>query len=319
VSVRGEASESFACFGSTCSVHVRGDAFAAAVAVAAARRDLLEWHDRFTRFETDSELSRVNADPRAEVAVTPMMARFAEAVVLAGRRSGGLVDATLVDEIEAAGYIEGSTPGLSLADALAIAPERRRAAPRRPGGWETIVVDAVARRLTRPPGVRLDSGGIAKGLFADVLAERLEEHDAYAVVCGGDLRVGGGGAAPARAVDVESPFDGRILHTFEIADAGVATSGIGRRAWIGPDGAPAHHVLDPLTGRPAYTGIVQATAIAPTAVEAEIRAKAALLSGPAGAAARLPGGGAIVYDDGSADVLPHRSEMATIAPNLAAR
>jgi FAD:protein FMN transferase len=49
---------------------------------------------------------------------------------------------------------------------------------------------------------------------------------------------------------------------------------------------------------------VQATAVAPTALEAEVRAKAALLSGPAGAAAWLPDGGVLVLDDGRHAVLP---------------
>ncbi|HEV3056330.1 MAG TPA: FAD:protein FMN transferase, partial [Solirubrobacteraceae bacterium] len=71
------------------------------------------------------------------------------------------------------------------------------------------------------------------------------------------------------------------------------------RAWIGPDGAPAHHLLNPATGRPAFTGVVQVTALAPTATEAETRSKAALLSGPAGAAQWLPHGGVVVLDDGS--------------------
>jgi thiamine biosynthesis lipoprotein len=44
---------------------------------------------------------------------------------------------------------------------------------------------------------------------------------------------------------------------------------------------------------------VQATAIAPTALEAEARAKCAVLSGPAGAAAWLPGGGVLVFEDAS--------------------
>jgi thiamine biosynthesis lipoprotein len=80
----------------------------------------------------------------------------------------------------------------------------------------------------------------------------------------------------------------------------VATSGIGRRSWLGPRGRPAHHLLDPATGAPAFTGVVQATALAPTALEAEIRAKAALLSGPAGGERWLAEhGGVLVLDDGS--------------------
>ena len=55
---------------------------------------------------------------------------------------------------------------------------------------------------------------------------------------------------------------------------------------------------------------MQATAVAPTALEAEIRAKAALLSGPEGAAAWLPDGGVLVFDDGGLDVLPSGGRLA---------
>ena len=121
----------------------------------------------------------------------------------------------------------------------------------------------------RPPGLAIDSGGLAKGLFADLIAERMR--GSFAVDCGGDLRFGG---APRR-LEVTDPFGGSPLHVFEVRDGAVATSGIGRRSWLDARGRPAHHLLDPATGRPAFTGVVQATALAPTAVEAEWRAKAA--------------------------------------------
>src|ERR1700754_82895 len=88
----------FACFGSSCL----GGAEPRAAARARAR--LLEWHDRFSRFLPASELSRLNADPRATVPVSATMARLIEAIAEAGERSGGLVDGTLAGEIEAAGY-----------------------------------------------------------------------------------------------------------------------------------------------------------------------------------------------------------------------
>jgi FAD:protein FMN transferase len=97
---------------------------------------------------------------------------------------------------------------------------------------------------------------------------------------------------------VTNPFDGSVIRTFELAGVGVATSGIGKRSWVDPLGRPAHHLLDPSSGTPAFTGVVQATAIAPTALEAEMRAKAAVLAGPAAAGAWLPHGGVIVFDDG---------------------
>jgi thiamine biosynthesis lipoprotein len=162
--------------------------------------------------------------------------------------------------------------------------------------------------VTRPPGVKLDSGGLAKGLFADVLAERLAAHASFAINCAGDLSIGGSEGI-SRPIEVESPFDGSILHTFDLRRTGVATSGIGRRSWLDRDGRPAHHLLDPSTGRPAFTGIVQVTALAPSALMAEIHAKAAILSGPRAAAEWLPRGGVIVLDDGSHQVIEPPAEV----------
>jgi FAD:protein FMN transferase len=89
--------------------------------------------------------------------------------------------------------------------------------------------------------------------------------------------------------------------------AGVATSGLARRLWRGPDGRPAHHLLDPATGEPAWTGLISATALAPTTLEAEALAKAALLRGPAGAR-RVLGrrGGVLVDDDGAVESVEAR-------------
>ncbi|HWK30062.1 MAG TPA: FAD:protein FMN transferase [Solirubrobacter sp.] len=312
----------FACFGGWCSVA------AAPAAALAARLQLEQWHAQFTRFSAASELSRLNADPRAAVPVSPTLARLAAAVHEAATATGGLVDATLLGEIEAAGYTRTLGPPLPLDRALALAPPPTPAAPHPAARWRALTVAhpqrgqtpqpalntkrpaqreiGVLRGLTpggggteqggfvvvRPSGLGIDGGGLAKGLFADLLAERLRPP--FAIDCCGDLRFAG----PPRRVAVADPFGGPPRHAFELTAAGVATSGIGQRSWLDARGAPAHHLLDPSTGRPAFTGVVQATAIAPTALEAEWRAKAAVLSGPGGAAAWLrPHGGLVVLDD----------------------
>jgi FAD:protein FMN transferase len=172
--------------------------------------------------------------------------------------------------------------------------------------------------LRRPPGVKLDSGGLAKGLFADILAERLQAHASFAVNCAGDLSIGGREGV-VRVVNVESPFDGSILQTFGLARGGVATSGIGKRSWLDARGAPAHHLLDPATGTPAFTGIVQVTALAPSAVMAEIQAKAAILSGPRNAPRWLAHGGVIVLEDGSHTVIDPPPVVTLRHPSAAAR
>jgi thiamine biosynthesis lipoprotein len=316
-----EHRRTFACFGGECSVLI-GDAKRPADAAAAAamvQRTLLECHRRFSRFDPESELSALNRDPRVEVGVSPLLRRLVEAALQGARITGGLVDATLGHEIERSGYashMEG--PGLALARALALAPRRAPARPDPAGRWSQITVDRRRGTITRPPGLTLDLGGIAKGVFADELAAQLAGFDSFAIDCAGDLRIGGA-ARTARRVHVASPFDDAVAHTFALSSASVATSGIGRRSWLTADGRPAHHLLDPASGTPAFTGVVQATALAATAAEAESLAKAAVLSGSAGATSWLTHGGAIVYEDGSCVVCePGTGDLAT-RPEIQAR
>jgi thiamine biosynthesis lipoprotein len=299
-----EQRDTFACFGSSATVIVAdADAAEAAAAVAAARRRLEAWHGQFSRFEPDSELTRLNRGPAETVAVSPLMRRVVEAGLQAARATGGLVDPTLLREIEQAGYrshFDG--PGVPLPHALAIAPPRRPGRPSREARWRLLGTDRPTSSVTRPAGLQIDPGGIAKGVFADELAALLAGHDAFVVDCGGDLRLGGC-HAPDREVHVASPFEDAVLHTFTRRAGGVATSGIGKRSWIDADGRVSHHLLDPGSGRPAFTGIVQVTALAPTATEAEMLSKAALLRGPAHAGETLVHGGLFVLDDGDHVVL----------------
>jgi len=293
-----EAHNTFTCFGGACTVLVDGHSPAGAPheAVTAATHQLQRWHDQFTRFKPTSELASLNRDPRERVPVSPIMARFVQAVVDAASLTGGLVDGTLLDQIEAAGYTSDHLRAtFALPLALALAPPRQPAGPHPAGSWREIEVEHEEGVVCRPPGLHFDGGGIVKGLLADVVGETLAEHDGFAVDCEGDLRIGG--AAPTElTIEVTAPFVGGVLHEFGVSDGAVATSDIAKRSWL-ERGRPAHHLLDPATGRPAYTGVVQVTALAPTALEGEALAKAALLSGPGGAAGWLRHGGVVVFDD----------------------
>jgi thiamine biosynthesis lipoprotein len=299
-----ERSSEFPCFGSTCGLRVgSNDERDAIAAIAAGRALLTRWHARFSRFIPDSELSRLNDDPREQVPVSPLMARLIRAIRDAGEFSDGLVDGTLLEAIERGGYTEDLQVGIPLARTLAMAPARAPARPSLAARWRQLELDEQLGVLRRRPGVRIDSGGLAKGLFADLIASSLRSHERFVVDCAGDLAFGGIGGV-LRPVQVQSPFDGAIVHTLHLRAGGVATSGIGRRSWFGHDGAPQHHLLDPATGAPAFTGLAQVTALAPSALEAEVRAKAALLSGPKDAERWLPHGGVLVGEDGGVVVAP---------------
>ena len=267
---------------------------------------------RLTRFTPTSELSALNADPRRVVPASPLLRHAVAAALLGARRTGGLADPTLLGALEDTGYatsFAGVEPA-SLHDALRSAPPRRPAAPG--SHWREVHVDHAAGTIARPPGLRLDLGGSAKGLAADWAARRLEPHGRYAVDCGGDVRLGGTHEVAVRGT----------RETIPVTDGAVATSGLDRRLWQRPDGSYAHHLLDPSTGEPAWTGLIAATACAPTALEAEALAKAALLSGPQRALRVLAAGGGILVQD-SGDVerisLPRRVRIRLEDRGAAAR
>ena len=270
-------------------------------AVEDARRWLEDFAARLTRFDAASELCALNADPRPVVPASPLLRAAVASGLWAAERSSGLVDPTLVRALEAAGYAasrEGTTPA-PLADALAVAPRRAPARPHPDAAWRSVVVDDDAGTIARPPGLALDSGGVGKGLAADALAHRLARHARFAIDCGGDVRVGGADpAAPPIDIEVAHPLTGETAHRLALREGAIATSGLDVRVWRRADGRYAHHLLDPSTGEPAWTGLVGVTALAPSALEAETLAKAALLSGPAEGARVLAEHGGLLVSDG---------------------
>jgi len=264
---------------------------------------------RLSRFDARSDLSRLNADPRTNVPAGPMLRDAVAAALRAAVLSGGLVDPTLLGGLRRAGYSDSraqSQPA-PLMPALASAPPRGPARPAAAAEWRSVEVDDRAGLIRRPPDLELDLGGTVKGWAADLLAARLGCHGRCAVDVGGDLRVDGGRGHPWE-VRVRHPLTGAAAHTLLVRSGGVATSGIDARLWERRDGGFAHHLVDPATGRPAWTGLIAATALAPTALDAEALAKTALLSGPVAGRRLLRArhGGVLIHDDGTVDVVDAR-------------
>jgi FAD:protein FMN transferase len=277
------------------------------VAAERARQFVAEFDARLSRFKPDSELCALNADRRECVPASALLRAAIRAGIEAAERSGGLVDPTLAAEIEHAGYVasRAGMAGAPLAEALPEAPARHPAAPNPAARWRDFEVDDEAGTISRPPGVRFDTGGAGKGLAADLVAERLRGYSRFIADCGGDIRIGGSDAlVHPYEVHVEHPLSGERAHVLRLNNGGVATSGLNVRIWRDGDGRFAHHLLDPASGEPAWTGLIGVTALGDTAVEAETLSKAALLSGPArGREVLTERGGLLVHDDGGVEAV----------------
>lgn len=220
--------------------------------------ELFDERDRmFSRFRSDSELSSVNRSTGFVVPVSAPFAAMVEVALGAAVRTGGAVDPTLGEAIEAAGYDR---------DFAHLEPSE----PARPGArgrWRAVWT--AGRFLFRPDGLRLDLNGVVKGKTVDD-ALQLIARGACFVSAGGDLATRG-------PLDVALPGGGAV----RVLAGGLATSGSARRRWL-RDGVWQHHLIDPRTGRPAGSPWQEVTVAAATCLQADVAAKAAFLLGPGG-------------------------------------
>jgi thiamine biosynthesis lipoprotein len=241
---------------------------------------------RFSRFQTLSELSRLNAAAGRPFPASPGLFRLVEKALALAERSGGIFDPTVLRDLEAAGYDRsfellssqmqvGSVSPLS----LALSPGGRGdIVVHRRHSWRDVRLDPTTRMVSMPAGCGIDLGGIGKGWAVDRLA----------AIIGSPGLVNGGGDVFAAGrpddeeawlVGVADPFaPERDLGVLAVRDRGVATSSSLRRRWQNGDRL-VHHLIDPRTGRPSASDVVQATVVAPNTLLADYHAKVALLLG----------------------------------------
>ena len=225
-----------------------------------------------SRFDPDSDLSRLNAASGGWVEVD---GRLLDALVLAMRAredTGGRFDPTILPALVAAGY-----------DRTFEELEERPA--RTANGWRAaadVEVDPRHGRARVERGAAVDLGGIGKGFSAGrtLLAMALASPGlpGALVDLGGDLALAGlppdGRSWRVGVADARTP--GETLMTLAIEQGGVATSGRDRRRF-GPNRS-LHHLIDPSTGAPALAGPLSVTVVAPDPAEAEAHATALALS-----------------------------------------
>lgn len=282
--------------GGTVGVHIR-PVDAGMVAAADARRAagstlrrLGAWADRLTRFTETSDLTRLNTSPDVRVPISPTLAAALDWARQAEGLSHGIVDVALLDArlaAERTGDGRADTPSIE----------------------RTWSMDRGSRgtHVRRPVGLRFDLDGVAKGWLADRALGRLDPFPAAVVDADGDIaiRLGYGQRWRFGVADPRSNHEDLVeldLVGSDLDDGrrfGLATSGTSVHRWVHGDRV-AHHLIDPRTGRPARTDVIQATVLARTAREAEAFAKTAVILGSDAALAALGGpgvAGAILLTD----------------------
>lgn len=222
-----------------------------------------------SRFRADSELSAVNRGAGHWVEVSWYFVAVLTAALRAARATRGLVDPTLGHEVADAGYDRWASQDSGLGRSRPRPADCTwRAVEIRPGREQA--------RVRIPDGVALDLGSVAKGWLADRLATTVRRSLGYDALAnaGGDLRCVSSGEP--WTVWAEPDEVGTAASAVDLIDAGLATSGVGRRRWENADG-PGHHIIDPRTGRPALVHWTSASVVAADGAGANAAATAALI------------------------------------------
>jgi FAD:protein FMN transferase len=294
--------------GGRLGIHVAttpGNAAAAARDARSVAGRVQAWSRLITRHDPGSPLMRLNADPRPSVPVSPTLGAALAWAADAGRLTEGLVDATRLDERLAAEH----------GGALGVAGGPAGLAPR---AWSLDLASPRRAAVTRVPGTRFDLDGVGKGWLADRALQLLDHHPGAIVDADGDIavRIAPGDRWEIGVADPRTGDD--LLAVIVLADEPGAPAR-GRRTWgvatsgttIHRFGATAHHLIDPRSGLPAATDVVQATVLASRAAAAEAFAKSAVILGSAAGLDFLDrsgvAGAVLLLEDGRVLAIPRTS------------
>ncbi len=234
-----------------------------------------------SKYRADSELTALNRlAGSGRIARVSWRLRVAVAAIhRAGRVTGGRFDASVLDVLERIGEHGAS-----------LQAEAGAASPGSPDPVRIAPLGEVRTSLIAVPALPIDLGGIGKGLAlrwaAAAAAPLLPQGAGLLIEAGGDLVAAGRGPVEGWMIGIDDPIGATpgagAVAVLALHAGAVATSSVGTRNWIAPDGQAVHHIVDPATREPARTGLIAVTVAAADPAWAEVWTKALFLAGAAG-------------------------------------
>jgi thiamine biosynthesis lipoprotein len=238
---------------------------------------IFESENRFTRFSSDSELSRLNDSAGAWFEASEDMFDVITQAIRLHHDTQSLFDPAILPALEYAGYDRTIEDVQTYGAAVMERPLKMKS--RR--GFKDIQLEPNGHRIKLPENLRIDLGGIVKGWIAEQAAWILSNYArTCAVDAGGDaFLIGLPVGEDSWRITLEDPNEpGKGLTVLNVKPGAIATSTITRRRWR-QGGQTRHHLIDPRTLKPAETEWLSVTVVATHAAEAEAYAKSLLIGG----------------------------------------
>ncbi|MDD3162623.1 MAG: FAD:protein FMN transferase [Sphaerochaetaceae bacterium] len=138
--------------------------------------------------------------------------------------------------------------------------------------WHAIEIkddDGITMARITDPGVRIDLGGIGKGIAADLAVSLLRKQGIKSALVnfGGNIMcLGSHHTGEPYRIGIQVPFANRneYKQVVQVIDQSVVTSGPYEKNFVGSDGKLYHHIIDSATGYPADNGLASVTIIGPS-------------------------------------------------------
>lgn len=249
-----------------------------------AKRAVLDFERRFSRFTAGNELAKLNNSLKREQEVSETMAELLKEAKRYYLETGGIFDPTVISSLEAVGYDRSFDEISSRVDQKK--PEKIN--------FEKLIKIFTSRpkmtdlkidgkTINRPTGFRVDFGGIGKGYIVDQLSKNFfSAVKNYWISAGGDIIADGDQENDSGwNIGIQNPSqpeENIFFINTKGKKLGIATSGIIKRTGQADD-FKWHHIIDPRTGLPVINEILSVTAISSSALRADIFAKTILILG----------------------------------------
>lgn len=250
---------------------VGGDADALQRAIEAALDRVVS---QMSSWEAASDLSRFHAAPAGQwMSIPPEFRQVIGCALRICRESGGAYDPAIGRLVDAWGFGPAGSRGVP-PDPVLIGLARNRS------GAAAIEL-ADNSQMRRIADVSLDLSGIAKGFAVDLVAQTVRAHGVTdcLIEIGGELA--GCGVKPDGTpwwVDIDTPLSAAAPVRVALHGLAVATSGCERAFTC--NGRTYSHTIDPRTGMAIDNGMITATVVHRSCMEADAFATALMVLGP---------------------------------------
>lgn len=232
-----------------------------------------EYEKMFSASIPSSDFSKINTSKSETVNVNPQTAQLINESLKYSELSDGLFDIS-VESVTKLWDFHGNSNTVPDQELISEAEKHVNYKNIKVSGDNTVTIaDADAQ---------IEAGGLAKGFIADKIADYLLTQNVQGAVInmGGDMRLIGKPAGKETfSIGINDPNNsGSPLFPIFVTNTSVATSGTYERSFTLNDKL-YHHILDPKTGYPCNTDVVQATVVTDSSMAADALATICILKG----------------------------------------